>query len=450
MTHSGPTEHRALGFWMSTALVIGNTIGMGIFILPASLAPYGFNAIAGWVLTLVGFLFIARVLAGLASAFPQDEGPYAYTERALGEPTAFMVMWCYWVATWVTNATIAVGVVGYLSILVPAINSNKLFLPLIALSLVWLFVLLNLRGVRTVGGAQVLTTALKLLPMVAVVVLGLWQLITGPSAYVAHPPTTPLSAGAIITASTTAIFAMLGVECATIPAGRVKDPGRTIPLATMAGTTLTALIYIAISVVPMLLIPQAELAASNAPFADLFGRFLGGGSAQLLAVFVIISGLGALNGWTLVVGEVTMNFAKHGSFPRGLAKVNSKDAPTRAFVLTGVVASLMLLANYNATLVESFTRLSNVVSAANLPLYITCAMAVLVAWRRGQLNVSGGRATVLLVAAAMAIAFCLFAFRGFAPKDLLWALGFAAVGAVVYLFALLNRRRGASIPSRAT
>ncbi len=438
---------RALGFWMATALVVGNTIGMGIFVLPASLAPYGFNAIIGWIVTLIGFLFIARVLAGLARSFPNDDGPYAYTQRAFGEGTAFMVMWCYWVATWVTNATIAIGVVAYMSILVPQVNSSPWIPPVIALSLVWLFVLLNLRGARTVGGAQILTTVIKLMPMVAVMVLGLWTLFTDPGAYSAHPPPTPMDLNLVVTASTTAIFAMLGVECATVPAGRVKDPERTIPRATMIGTVITAFVYIAISLIPMLLIPQDELVNSNAPFSDLFAKYLGAGSAEVLAVFVIVSGIGALNGWTLVVGEVTMNFAKHGSFPRLLARTNAHAAPAQAFVLTGAVASLMLLANYNQTMVGVFTFLSLVVTAANLPLYLGCSLAVLVLWRRGEIARLTGSHLALMAAAVLAGAFCVWAFFGVGWKELLWALGLAAVGAVVYLSSLLGRK-GSSVPGK--
>jgi APA family basic amino acid/polyamine antiporter len=433
-------SNRELGFWMCTALVMGNTIGMGIFVLPASLAPFGLNALIGWVVTLVGFLFIARVFAGLARAFPDDDGPYAYTYRAFGEGTAFMVMWCYWVATWITNAAIAIGVVGYLAILVPALKSHPLYPPLTALGLVWLFVLLNLRGVRTVGSTQIITTVLKLLPMVAVIVLAIWVLVTDPGAYTAHVPTTPIGLRDVINASTVAIFAMLGVECATVPAGKVKDPAHTIPRATMVGTVLTALIYIAISIVPLLLIPQEELAVSSAPFADLLGRFGGGGSGALLAVFVIISGLGALNGWTLIVGEVTQNFARHGSFPRPLAKENSHRAPARAFILTGVVASVMLIMNYNDTMVGIFTFLTVVVTAANLPLYLFCALAVLMLWRRGEIARPGQREWSWLVAALLAAIYCAWAFIGIGTKSLLWALALAAAGVPVYLWSLVRRR----------
>ncbi|MGQ0833380.1 MAG: amino acid permease [Gammaproteobacteria bacterium] len=440
---------RALGFWMCTALVVGNVIGIGVFLMPAALAPFGVNAIAGWLVTVIGCVFLAYVFAGLARSFPQDDGPYAYTQRAFGDGMAFMVMWCYWVATWITNATLAIGVVGYMTILLPAIAASPWYPPVIALSLLWLFVVLNLRGVRTVGWMQILTTVLKLLPIVAVILLGVWQLIADPSAYIEHVPTTPASLRDVMAASTIALFAMLGIECATIPACRVCDPERTIPRATIAGAIVTALIYIAISAIPMFLIPQAELAASNAPFADLLARFVGAGSGELIAIFVIVSGLGALNGWTLVVGEVTQSFARHGNFPRVLARENAHRAPTRAFLLTGTVASIMLLMNYNQSLVNVFTFLSVVVTAANLPLYLVCSLAVLVLLRRRQIARVGRREKMLFAAAILGAAYCVWAFLGVGWKSLAWALVLCGAGAPVYLWSWYRERRAQTLPSGA-
>jgi APA family basic amino acid/polyamine antiporter len=427
---------------MCTALVVGNIIGIGIFVMPAALAPYGLNALTAWAITIVGCLFLALTFASLARSFPQDDGPYAYTRRAFGEATAFIAMWCYWVSTWVTNAVIAIGLVGYVSIFVPALNSQPWLPPLTALSFLWLFVLINLFGPRSAGWMQLSTTLLKLVPQGAIIVLGVWMLFAHPAAYSAHLPTTPASLHAVIGASTIALFAMLGVECAAIPAGLVRDPARTIPRATIAGTLIASFIYVCISIVPMLLIPQQELAASNAPFADLFARFLGSGYGKLLAAFVVVSGLGALNGWTLIVGEVTQSFARHGNFPTALGKVNRHAAPARAFLLTGLVASVMMMMNYNQTMASGFAFLSVVVTAANLPIYFTCSLAVFVLWRRGEIARPGKRAALWALFALLAFAYCAFVSIGIGLKSLLWALGLGAVGVPVYLWSWWTRRRG--------
>src|SRR5687768_12673461 len=113
-------DGRQLGFWMCLALVVGNMIGSGIFLLPANLAPYGLNAIIGWVITIGGAMCLATVFAALAKAMPDATGPYDYVSRSLGEPPAFFVVWSYWISTWVTNAAISIAAVSYLSSLAPA------------------------------------------------------------------------------------------------------------------------------------------------------------------------------------------------------------------------------------------------------------------------------------------------------------------------------------------
>ncbi len=431
---------RVLGFWMCTALVVGNIIGIGIFVMPAALAPFGLNALTAWAITVVGCLFLALTFANLARSYPHDDGPYAYTRRAFGEGTAFIAMWCYWVSTWVTNAVIAIGLVGYVSIFVPALNAEPWLKPLTALAFLWFFVLVNVFGARGAGWMQLSTTLLKLVPQIAVIVLGLWIFIDRPAAYLEHLPTTPASLHAVIGASTIALFAMLGVECAAIPAGLVHDPARTIPRATIVGTLIAASICVCISIVPMLLIPQAELAASNAPFADLIGRYVGSGYGKLLAAFVVVSGLGALNGWTLIVGEVTQSFARHGNFPAGLGKVNRYAAPARAFLLTGVVASIMMMMNYNQSMASGFAFLSVVVTAANLPIYFTCSLGAFVLWRRGEIGRLDRRALAWALFALLAFIYCAFVSIGIGLRSLLWALGLGAVGVPVYLWSRSTQR----------
>jgi APA family basic amino acid/polyamine antiporter len=424
---------KELGFWMCTALVVGNTIGIGIYLLPASLAPYGLNAMLGWAVTVLGMTVLARVFARLAREFPSADGPYAYIEATSGRLAAFISMWCYWVSCWITNAAISIGVVGYLTKVMPALADVSP--ALLSLALVWLFVVVNLLGVRAGGAVQVATTALKLLPMAAIVLLGAWLLVTEPATYTRQVPDTPLTLEALMAASTIALFAMLGIESAAVPAGRVRDPERTIPRATMAGTLLTAAVYIAVSSMALLLIPQRELAQSGAPFAELLDDFMGDGVGRVLAVFVVVSGLGALNGWTLLVGELTATMARHGSLPQPLARLNARGAPAVALVTTGLLATAMVLMNYSKSLVEGFTFLTLIVTAANLPLYLFCALALVVLWRRGTARLPGD----LLVLGLLGTAYAVFAFVGLGREPFLWALVLGAVGLPLYL--LMRRRR---------
>ncbi len=427
------TPRRELGFWMCTALVVGNTIGIGIFMMPAALAPYGLNALIGWAITVIGCMFLARVFARLAQLYPAADGPYAYIRSTLGHWPAFLSMWSYWVSNWITNATLAVSVVGYLDAAVPSLA--RLPPALLALALLWLFVVVNLLGTRAGGRVQVVCTVLKLLPMVAVVLLGAWVLFADTGAYTRTVPATALSFPQTMAASTIALFAMLGLESASVPAGRVRDPGRNIPRATLIGTLLTAVIYILVSTVPLLLIPQAELAQSSAPFVDLLDHHLGEGNGRWLALFVVVSGLGALNGWTLIVGNLTATMAAQGDFPALFARQNRYGAPARALVVTGLFASAMILMNYSKSLVDGFVFLSTIVTAASLPLYLCSSLALVVMWRRGERPAGSD----LQVMGLLGTAYVVLTFYGVGHVPFLWALALAAAGVP---FALWTRRAG--------
>jgi APA family basic amino acid/polyamine antiporter len=429
---------KPLGFWMCTSLIVGNVIGMGIFLLPAALAPFGWNAFLGWGITLIGCTFIAYAFAQLARTLPQQDGPYGYTRHTFGGGMAFFVMWCYWVSTWITNATIAIGVVGYLEAIFPVMSRQPLLAPAVALGLIWIFVLVNLLGARTSGRVQMVSTVLKLLPLAAVILLGIMVLMTDSQAYARHLPSSPLSLEATAAAATVSLFSMLGVECATIPAGKVDNPEITIPRATIAGTLFAAMVYIGVSAIPLLLLPQAGLEKSSAPFADLLNHYWGAGSGRWLAFFVVISGIGALNGWTLVAGELTASFARHGVFPESFMRPNRHGAPGVSLIIMGLLASAMIVMNYNRTLAEGFTFLSVMVTAANLPLYLIGGMALFILWRRGTVNKKIIR---LLFSAAMTCIYSLWIFYGVGKESMLWAIALGAVSLPVYWF--MRQRRNA-------
>jgi APA family basic amino acid/polyamine antiporter len=424
---------RQLGIWMCTALVVGNTIGMGIFLLPASLAPYGFNATFGWIATVLGCLALARVFARLAQVLPDAQGPYGYISTTTGELAAFMALWCYWMSSAITLATLSTGVVGYASAVYAPLASVPPAIP--SLALVWLFIGVNLLGARTGGGVQVATTVLKLVPMVAIAALGAWLLATSPATLTGNAPTVPLHVDDIAAAATIALFAMLGFESATIGAANTIDPGRTLPRATIVGTLVVAVIYLTVSTVPMLLIPGPELATASAPFATVMDRFVAPGAGRWLALFVVVSGVGCLNGWTLLCGEMTRTMAAAGTLPSALAKVNPRGAPGIALLLNGLIASGMIAMSYSKSLVDGFTFLSKVVTAANLPLYLLCAIAWIVLWRRGLAGTQGAP-----VAAALGLAFVVFATYGMGGEAALLGLGLAGVGAVVFAAMRLGRK----------
>src|SRR5919107_237181 len=156
---SAPAPKRAFGFWICLALVIGNMIGSGVFLLPAALAPFGWNAIFGWMVTIAGALCLAFVFASFARRFPKAGGPYAYTREAFGTAPGFAVAWSYWISVWTANAAISLAAVSYLSLFWPALGTSAGLPAILAIGLVWTLTLVNCLSVRAAGGVQLVTVA---------------------------------------------------------------------------------------------------------------------------------------------------------------------------------------------------------------------------------------------------------------------------------------------------
>src|SRR5262245_15304444 len=159
----------AIGFWTAVALVMGNMIGSGVFLLPASLAPYGGLALAGWIVSAAGSVCLALVFARLARWSPDAGGPYAFTRRSFGDLAGFLVAWGYWISVWSANAALATAFVGYLLPFAPGLKASA---PVVAVVAVWAMTLVNIVGVRAAGRLQVVTTVLKILPLLIVGVAG--------------------------------------------------------------------------------------------------------------------------------------------------------------------------------------------------------------------------------------------------------------------------------------
>ena len=431
---------RELGLAMCTALVVGNTIGMGIFMQPAALAPFGLNALTAWLAVIVGCASLAIVFAALAKKLPQADGPFDYVRTTLGEPVAFAAMWSYWISTIVTLPTLAVAVVGYFISVFP--GSRSMPPAMLAVAFMWIFVGVNLLGVKSGGRVQVITSLLKLVPLVLVMVLGGAAILMEPATYVANLPTTPaVGLAPSMAAASIALYAMLGFESATVAAGRARDPERTIPRATLIGTLIVAVVYVAVVAIGMMLVPQATLAASDAPFVTILDSLLGAGNGRWLALFVVISGLGCLNGWTLLVAELARTLAIKKLMPEPMGRVNRFGAPWVGLLVIGAVATFMGLMAYSDSLVAGFTFLSVIVTAANLPLYLCVALALFVLRRRDPASLP----PALWLAGIGGLAFTAFAFVGVGREPLLWAFALSLLGLPVYFWMRTRHPASATV-----
>jgi APA family basic amino acid/polyamine antiporter len=427
---------KKLGLVMATALVVGNMIGSGIFLLPAALAPLGWNAIFGWMLTIAGGLLLAAVFAALARSFPRAGGPYAFTEEAFGPAAGFLVAWSYWVSIWVGNAAVATGAVSYLSVFFPSLGAVTGLHAGVTLGIIWTLTIVNCRGAYLAGSVQLATTVLKLLPLFAVIALGAIVVAADGGASLAPFEPSAIAFGPITAAATLTLWGLLGLESATVPAEKVEDPERTIPRATMIGMIATGIIYLFASSAVILLQPAEDVAASSAPFADFVAAHWGADAGKWLALFAAISGFGALNGWILLQGELPYAMAKGGVFPRYMASVSARGTPVAAHLTSSALLTVVVLFNYAKNMTELFTFVLLLSTAASLFMYFATALAALKLRAKGRLP---GSPALPLIAAAAA-AYALWAISGAGSEAVAWGLVLLAAGLPVFLVMRIGRR----------
>lgn len=387
---------KKLGFWESTALVVGNMIGSGIFLLPASLAVFGGISLVGWIFSSIGALLLAIVFGNLSRLAPHaNGGPYAYTKIGLGEFPAFLVAWGYWISVWCTNAAIAVALVGYLSVFFPFLGNNPLAAILAGLSFIWFFSWLNTKPIKTVGIIQLITTILKITPIILIGLFGIFYLNT--DHFIPFNLSDQSDFSAITATVTMTLFAFLGMESATIPSTGTEAPETTIKKATMTGTIITVLVYVLSSAAVMGLIPPETLANSNAPFADAAAIFWGEPAKYIVAAGAVISTLGALNGWILIQGQIPMAAAQDKLFPKIFGKINQHGSPTSGIILSSLLVSILMLLNYSKKLVDAFTfmMLLSTLSVLTPYLFSTASYAIL-SLRKKEKNINGKLITALL------------------------------------------------------
>lgn len=405
-----------LGLWMTLALVIGTMIGSGIFLLPQSLVPLGINGLVGWVVSGIGAMAIAGSLALITRR--GDGGIQAYIERSFGPTVAFLVTWSLWVSNWAAAAALGIATAKALAWLFPVVGGGAPFIA-VALGAVALVTVINALGATTSGEAQIVTTIIKIVPLVAVVVL-FASPVTG---YVAQPlAPVPLSLAGIGTAVALTLYALTGFENATAPVDKIRNPRRTIPLAMVAGTALVALLYIAASYAILRLLPGSTIIASNAPFAEVMNLRLGKGFAIVTALAIAIAAFGALNGIILATGELAFSMALRGDFPALFSRTRGEQrTPVNAQLLGSLVAALLILANASKSTIGLFEFALLLSTAAVLILYVAGAIA---AWRENPRI--GPRSMVIL-----ALGFIAFAFWGAGLEANLWGLVLLALGFAV-------------------
>ncbi len=366
-------QHRVIGFWRGWSIAVGCAIGSGIFMMPTMLAPYGMLGFGGWIIAGGGSILVALTMARLVKRIPKTGGPYVYVNEGLGNFSGFIIAWTYWVACISAIAGISIAFVGYLSFFIPIISSAPIYSLFASLILVWTIVILNIRSLENSSKFQLISTILKILPLIFIIFLGAANFNSSNLPDLNPSNLHPISLLATVT--TLVMWSFIGIETATVPADNVINPQETIPKVLIASVLTILILYILVSIAIAAIVPANELINSSAPFALAATKLLGVTGGIIISIGALISTLGSLNANTLTAGNLSLAAARDGLLPSKFIMLTKAGTPVFTYLLTGCFVSVLLILNYTKGIVNAFVFMAMLSTLSTLIAYAFCAIA---------------------------------------------------------------------------
>jgi APA family basic amino acid/polyamine antiporter len=437
MRQNTMASSKQLGFPTVVSLVISSQIGSGIFMFPSALAPFGSIGLLGWILTVSGAISIALIFSELSSRLAKNGGPHVYVMEAFGERAGFFTAWIYWIISWTSNSVLLVTATNYLSAVIP--NLGSLQIISIQLGALFMITFINLKGVRTSGIIEICLTFLKAIPLFILPLLFFTAFdlenfkIPNASAL-----TVVDSLKSIIKAALFAFWGFIGVECATTPAGRVKNPQKTLPRAIIIGTSCVAFFYLlnVISVFGVAGFPA--LIDSKAPYAIALEKTFSSYSSGsiLISLLATVVCIGTLNAWTLSAGQIAQGACEDRLFPAAWGKLNGGGAPTVAILIAafGIIPFLLIAQVFGE---GGLNRLVDFMVNIFLVIYLVCALSYVKMIKNWKKNASDKIKAYAL--ATFSVTFCLFVIAQDMWNTIVTLIVFILIGLPVHAVGRKNR-----------
>jgi amino acid transporter len=422
------TLKRSLRLIDVVAIGLNGVIGTGIFFLPGEVsALLGPASVLTFLISTLLCTLLVLCFAEVGSRFSGTGGPMLYSHVAFGEASGFMVGWLTWVVRITAWGALSNGLVTAIGTLLPeALNYRVLIIT---------GVITTLSGINIIGvtmGSRVTNffTAAKLIPLAFFVAIGVFH-IRGEL----FTPFAPQGFGEVAPATLIILYAFVGFEVLTIPAGEMRDPQRSVPRALLLVMAIVSVFYLLIWAVCTGTLPT--LAGSESPIADAAMEFLGPRGGALIAFGIFLSVLGINAGSALVSPRCLYALAHEGYIPRPIGWVHPKTrTPVAAILITAAITLAIALSG-------SYVELAIISVVARFAQYIpTCLALLYLRWKRPDekpgFRVPGGPLVPLL-----AIAICGWLLISSEPRQVFWGLVAVAAGLAIYLPMRILRARGA-------
>ena len=422
------TQHRVIGFWRGWSIAVGCAIGSGIFMMPTMLAPYGMLGFGGWLIAGSGSILVALTMAKLVKRIPKTGGPYVYVNEGLGGFSGFVIAWTYWVACISAIAGISIAFVGYLSFFMPSVSDSPINSLFASLILVWIIITLNIRSLENSSKFQLVTTILKLLPLIFLIFLGISNFNIENLPELNPTDLHPISLLATVT--TLVMWSFIGIETATVPADNVINPKETIPRVLIASVLTILAIYILVSIAIAAIVPSSELINSPAPFALAATKILGVTGGTIMSIGALISTLGSLNANTLTAGNLSLAAARDGLLPGKFILLTKTGTPIFTYLLTGFFVSILLILNYTKGIVNAFIFMAMLSTLSTLIAYAFCAIAEFKFAQADEKNQSRNNALLL---SCVTFLYAFFAIWGAGIEMIVYSFILILIGTPIFL-----------------
>lgn len=420
-------QHRVIGFWRGWSIAVGCAVGSGIFMMPTLLAPYGMLGFGGWIIAGSGSVLVALTMARLVIRIPKTGGPYVYVNEGLGKFLGFIIAWTYWVACVAAISGISIAFVGYLGFFIPIISNSPIHSLLTTLVLVWVIVALNIRSLENSSKFQLISTLLKILPLLFIVFLGLTNFNASNLPELNPSNLHPISLLATVT--TLVMWSFVGIETATVPADNVINPQKTIPKVLIASVLTILALYLMVSISVAAIVPANELINSSAPFALAATKILGITGGTIISIGALISTLGSLNANTITAGNLSLAAARDGLLPKKFITLTEAGTPIYTYILTGGFVSILLILNYTKGIVNAFVFMAMLSTLSTLIAYAFCAIAEF-KFAQNDKNNQQRNTAILLSCATFLYAF--FAIWGAGIEMIIYSLLLILIGTPIY------------------
>jgi APA family basic amino acid/polyamine antiporter len=431
----------SLGLTSATGLVVGSIVGTGVFTMPAVLAGAGTMGIAVLAVIAVGAMLLAVLFGQLTRRVPNsDGGLYAYSRHEFGDFAGYLVGWCYWIQSWAGNAAIVSSWVFYVDALFGLSHPSGMENFGIALVGLWVPAVINLVGIRQMAWFQNVTVVLKFVPLLFVGVVG-WFFVQKVHFGAFNASGGSLYSGIGIAAGV-ALFSFIGVEAAAVTAKRVRDPRKNVLRSSMIGTMISAMLYVLVTAAVMGLVAHHTLVNTGSPFVNAFQSIFPheAWAGKFIAAIAVVSGIGALNGWTLIVTETSRAIAQDDLFPKPFTWTDKKGTAWFGILVGTALPSLLMLWRYNTSAgLTVFTYLVDLTVVTVAIPYFFSAIAQLTYLVSRRRRVQGWQLARDLSVAGASVLFSLWVTFASGYQVVYQALVVILAGLILYAF--LNARR---------